>query len=393
MRKPVEAKKSASSPETALPSAPNMNSNKNGATASSVGTAARPTAKPNRKSVRPSGQANASAKLRSQTVKAPAGAKPTRPARTPGETTKSPDAKASPPAPPAASVNKKMQTTGVRPQVKQTPAPAGGSRQVRQPASSHPAGSMRPSAPPTKQANVGVAAKTSGSQQPLSQSVARELMSTVTSQIQQIAVQQAKKSTKGRKRYRAISARRQSRVFSVVITGMVVCLIAGIVCSVIPWQYTGFKVLPSYAEAGDTPCPVEGTKMTSPEGVQVTVLNGTSTAGLATSVGETLESLGYTLAGVDNSPSSYRGTIQIEAGPNGVDDAYTLAMYLTGAEVEETGVSIILNETQSNSLTVILGDSFTGITDEGIAAAQAYTDDLVAFSEDCKIMDTTTITE
>lgn len=196
----------------------------------------------------------------------------------------------------------------------------------------------------------------------------------------------------GRQKFRAANSRRQTRVFTAVITLLIICLGVGVAGATIPISYTGFAETKNYAEAGQTPCPAPGTMMTSTEGVQVTVLNGTSQSGLASSVAESLETLGYTISSVDNSPSLYRGSIQIEAGSNGVDDAYTLAMYFTGGETTDVNIDIVLTETTTNSLTVIIGDQFEGEpTEEAIAAAQAYTGELVAFESDCYELDTSTL--
>lgn len=198
----------------------------------------------------------------------------------------------------------------------------------------------------------------------------------------------------GRQKFRAASSRRQTRVFTTVITLLIVCLGIGVVGAIIPIPYTGFAETKNYAKAGQTPCPVPGTTMTPTAGVQVTVLNGTSQPGLASSVATSLETLGYTISSVDNSPSLYRGNIQIEAGPNGVDDAYTLGMYFTGGETTDTHIAIVLTETTTNSLTVIIGDQFEkDSTEKAIAAAQEYTGELVAFDSDCYELDTSTLDE
>lgn len=161
--------------------------------------------------------------------------------------------------------------------------------------------------------------------------------------------------------FRRRRTKRQTLVFGFAILGMVVALALGFL------GLTGSILLPIgdefskkevFATPGSTPCPTAGARPVDPEGARVRVFNTSSRPGLATAVGESLEALGYELAGADNAPS-YRGNVKIEAGPRGVDDAYTVARYF-GSDTR-----IVLTDAEDRTLTIILGLNFEGMPPQG----------------------------
>lgn len=157
--------------------------------------------------------------------------------------------------------------------------------------------------------------------------------------------------------FRKRRSKRQTLVFGFAILGMVVALLLGFL------GLTGSILLPfgsdftkkvHLAEPGDTPCPRPGARPVDAEGARVRVFNTTSRTGLAGTVGTSLEELGYELAGTDNS-APYRGFVKIEAGPRGVDDAYTVARYFGN------DTRIVLTDAEDRTLTITLGVSFESL--------------------------------
>lgn len=150
-------------------------------------------------------------------------------------------------------------------------------------------------------------------------------------------------------------------MFGIALLGMVVAVLLGAL------GLTGSMLLPigdqfskkiHYAEPGDIPCPTAGARPVKGDGAKLIVLNTTPRAGLASSVGETLEAFGYELVGTDNAPP-YRGNVRIEAGPDGVDDAYTLGRYF-GSDIR-----IVLSNMEGRTLTITLGVNFEGLPPKG----------------------------
>ena len=158
-----------------------------------------------------------------------------------------------------------------------------------------------------------------------------------------------------RTEFRRARARSQTVVFGSAIIGVIALFLLGFlgVNGALPIPFGGdFSKEEVFAEPGDIPCPTAGARAENPAGVSLRILNTTSTPGLAGSVGASLEELGYTIAGTDNA-AQYHGVARIEAGPRGVDAAYTIARYFPG------DVRIILNSSEDLSLTILLGNQFT----------------------------------
>ena len=158
-----------------------------------------------------------------------------------------------------------------------------------------------------------------------------------------------------RTEFRRARARSQTVVFGSAIIGVIALFLLEFLCvnGALPDPFGGeFSKEEVFAEPGDIPCPTAGARAENPAGVSLRILNTTSTPGLAGSVGASLEELGYTIAGTDNA-AQYHGVARIEAGPRGVDAAYTIARYFPG------DVRIILNSSEDLSLTILLGNQFT----------------------------------
>ncbi len=163
-----------------------------------------------------------------------------------------------------------------------------------------------------------------------------------------------------REEYRAARTRSQTVVFGSAIIAMIAVFALGFlgITGVLHIPFGDeFSKKETFAEVGDVPCPTPGARASSPDGVGLRVLNTTSTSGLAGSVAASLEEVGYTILSTDNS-SPFHGIARIEAGPNGVDAAYSLARYFNGE------VRIVLSGEEDATLTVLLGSSYDGLVPE-----------------------------
>jgi LCP family protein required for cell wall assembly len=105
-------------------------------------------------------------------------------------------------------------------------------------------------------------------------------------------------------------------------------------------------------KAGPSPSP---SSTVSPSQVQLRVLNGTQTAGLAASTASTLTAKGFKVTGTGNAPTSGYTTSVIEYGSaSQLPQANTLAQEITGAQLKQvTGLP-------AGSIALVLGSSFTG---------------------------------
>lgn len=163
-----------------------------------------------------------------------------------------------------------------------------------------------------------------------------------------------------REEFRRARTRSQTVVFGSAVLGLVVVFLLGFlgVIGALPVPFGDeFSKGEVYAEVGDVPCPTQGARASAPDGVAVRVLNTTPTAGLASSVAEQLAALGYTIAATDNA-TAFHGVAKIEAGPNGVDAAYSLARFIEG------DVKIKLSSEEDTTLTLSLGTKFEGLVSE-----------------------------
>lgn len=160
-----------------------------------------------------------------------------------------------------------------------------------------------------------------------------------------------------REEFRRARTRSQTVIFGSAIIGMAVVFLAGFlgITGVLPMPFgDDFSKKDAFAEVGDIPCPTPGARATAPDGVSVLVLNTTSTPGLAGKVATSLEGLGYTISGTDNGLALH-GLARIEAGPRGVDDAYSLARFFPGE------VRVVLTAAEDRALTLLIGNRFDGL--------------------------------
>lgn len=173
-------------------------------------------------------------------------------------------------------------------------------------------------------------------------------------------------------------ARRQSIIYGFVILAMIIALALALLglTGILPMPFSEeFSKKTAYAEAGDTPCLVAATTPVDPEGAKLQILNASSLSGAAATLSDSLATLGYEKGPVDNA-APFRGTFMIEAGPAGVDDAYTLARYFD----EKTRIKF--TDIPGRTITITIGESAEKIpTAEEIAEIAATSSQLTSLPE------------
>ncbi|WP_154795821.1 LytR C-terminal domain-containing protein [Occultella kanbiaonis] len=108
---------------------------------------------------------------------------------------------------------------------------------------------------------------------------------------------------------------------------------------------------PTEATAAPGPCPPEGQTYINFAEITATVLNGTTTSGLAGTTGAELQARGIIIAAQANAESSYAGVARIVAGPTGLGQAYSVALLFPES-------TIVLDERADATIDVILGARF-----------------------------------
>ncbi|MDO4613090.1 MAG: LytR C-terminal domain-containing protein [Actinomycetaceae bacterium] len=162
-------------------------------------------------------------------------------------------------------------------------------------------------------------------------------------------------------RERYIMKRRQRETVIFTWTGAVlaVLLLVGslIGFGIVPFPFfTSFARGEKVAQAGDVPCPIGDGQAMEPQKVEVAVLNGTSKAGLANDVGDSLADLGFKIASRGNAAQGdFDGGVRVTSGPVGVNGAYTVAAAFPDAE-------IVLDSRLEADVTVTLGSGYDVMT-------------------------------
>lgn len=184
-------------------------------------------------------------------------------------------------------------------------------------------------------------------------------------------------------------AKRQASIYGFAITVLAVLLaiallgLTGIIRFPFGDEFSRKQV---FAEAGQAPCPIDATVLQEPQGTKLQILNASSISRGAGTLGERLAEIGYTIGVTDNATSPYKGTILIEAGPNGVDAAYSLAQYFG------ENVRVRLADIPDQTITVTIGESMENLpTVEDFQTVLAAKPAITA-QADCVEVDPTSIT-
>lgn len=160
-----------------------------------------------------------------------------------------------------------------------------------------------------------------------------------------------------RDQYRRARTRRKTIIFGSTMIALTVAFALGYLGLQGSFAFPiegGFNKKISYAEIGDIPCPTEGARPVTQNDVRLQVFNTTSEPGLASKVGDFLHAQGYYIALTDNA-NLFRGGIQIETGPRGVDAAYTVARFLGN------DARIRLVAVEDKTLNILIGERFVGL--------------------------------
>ena len=103
----------------------------------------------------------------------------------------------------------------------------------------------------------------------------------------------------------------------------------------LPWASRAFTSIPSPSVThNQAVCPPDGALPVAAASITVNVYNGAGTSGLAKTTADALTGRGFVVATTTNAISSYTGTARISFGIAGVAQAYTLAAYVDGAEMQ-----------------------------------------------------------
>lgn len=158
-------------------------------------------------------------------------------------------------------------------------------------------------------------------------------------------------------RQRFLKTRQRRQALTFTVTGAILAAVAIVsvlvLAGIVPVPIGNeFSHAVKYAKPGDVPCPTSST-LVDPAGIRVQVLNTTSRPGLASDATNMLSTAGYTPLEPGNAVSEYPGKVEIDAGPNAVDAAYTVARFFPGSKV-------VLTESTDTTVTVLLGNFYDG---------------------------------
>lgn len=179
--------------------------------------------------------------------------------------------------------------------------------------------------------------------------------------------------------YQRNHQRRQNKVFAIVTMGLAIALAFGLLLlsGLIGLPFgNDFTQKEHFAEAGDIPCPSPDARPSDPATVEVQVLNGTTRPGIAGDATRILETLGYTVIPPENANRDYPGTVEISAGPAGVDHAWTVARIFPNARVT-------LTDATDARVYVTLGSFYDRPIDADEAKRASENDDPLEKPEKC----------
>lgn len=173
-------------------------------------------------------------------------------------------------------------------------------------------------------------------------------------------------------------ARRHRRERQIIVFGLLIIAVAftgvfaaGVYKSDIDGPFSRAFVTPAGAFDSDIDlvCPPPSSYPLPADQVGIRVLNGTTASGLATSALTSLEARGFVGVAVGNWTRTYGDTVRIVFGPDGVQQAYTVARHFAEAE-------LVLDTREGTLVDVILGDSFADDPNLREAIAPELAEDL-----------------
>ena len=123
----------------------------------------------------------------------------------------------------------------------------------------------------------------------------------------------------------------------------------------LPWASRDFTSKPTPTVTRSTAvCPPTGALPVAAGSITVNVYNGDTRSGLARTTGDALAERGFVVQAETNSIAPYTGTVRINFGVQGIAQAYTLAAYVDGAEMQ-------IDTRQDATVDITLGNEFLAI--------------------------------
>lgn len=149
--------------------------------------------------------------------------------------------------------------------------------------------------------------------------------------------------------------RRQGKVFNIIVVGMAVSALVSvfILSGLLQFPfYNSFNKIERFAEKGNIVCVGKHVHPVEVTGVPIKVLNGTSRAGLADTVGTALAAVGADFKEKANYDNQFFGSVRIVTNANQITKAYSLARFFENA-------TVYLNPDATEVIQIIVGDAFT----------------------------------
>jgi hypothetical protein len=125
---------------------------------------------------------------------------------------------------------------------------------------------------------------------------------------------------------------------------------------------------PPDLDFGPVPCPAAGATYPSPSRVTINALNSTNFAGAAGSAGHSMESRGFQLGDVADTPMEFAGSILVRAGALGIDNAYAVLAHTPDNAI------LAFDPREDDSVDVVVGLEYDGLRpaeEVAVASGQA----------------------
>ncbi|WP_062294587.1 LytR C-terminal domain-containing protein [Demequina phytophila] len=160
---------------------------------------------------------------------------------------------------------------------------------------------------------------------------------------------------------RRAKVRRHRRERQIIVFGVLLVLVAfagvfaaGVYRGDVEGPFSQAFVTPAGAFESDVTlvCPPASSTQVKHSNVGVRVLNGTDTNGLAGAVADDLESRYFVVVSTENWGRTYGDYVRLYFGPDGVRQAYTVALNFDGE------VDMVLDNREGTLVDVILGAGF-----------------------------------
>lgn len=156
---------------------------------------------------------------------------------------------------------------------------------------------------------------------------------------------------------------RQAVVFGSILAGMALATLGAAAVytdaldlPLLDREFSTKAAEPTAAAPPPAPCPPADALPVPYAEIQVRVLNGAGTSGLAGSVATELSGRGFGVSGADNYPTTLGSVAQIHFGAAGTAAAYTVAAQLDG-EV------LVLDQREDAGVDLVLGEAYTTLLD------------------------------